>query len=131
MATTIAEYYTDELETWNQHINSYRREMFEMETRLAEIIHRNTIPNIADLVEEQQGRLNKISIKFFQLLDQFQKQKATLKVDSNLIDNTLINAEIEKRQNALRKFMQQSEKKYIDIKHECSSFISDTLRKRK
>jgi hypothetical protein len=102
-----------------------------MEARLAEVIHRNTNPNIADLVEEQQGRLNKISIKFFRLLDQFQKQKAALKQDSNLIDDTLINAEIEKHQNALRKFMQQSEKKYIDIKHECSGFISDTLRKRK
>lgn len=131
MATTIAEYYAAELETWNQHINSYRREMFEMETRLAEIIHRNTIPNIADLVEEQQGKLNKISIKFFQLLDRFQKQKAVLKQDSKLIDDTLINAEIEKHQNALRKFMQRSEKEYIDVKHECSGFISDILRKRK
>ena len=131
MATTIAKYYAEELKTWNHHINSYRREMFEMETRLAEVIHRNTIPNIADLVEEQQGRLNKISIKFFQLLEQFQKQRAALKQDSNLIDDTLINAEVEKHQNALRKFMQQSEKEYIDIKHECSGFISDTLRKRK
>lgn len=131
MATTIAKYYAEELKTWNHHINSYRREMFEMERRLAEVIHRNTIPNIADLVEEQQGRLNKIAIKFFQLLEQFQKQRVALKQDSNLIDDTLINAEVEKHQNALRKFMQQSEKDYIDIKHECSGFISDTLRKRK
>ena len=131
MSTTIAEYYTEELETWNQHINSYRREMFEMETRLAEVIHRNTIPNIADLVEEQQGRLNKVSIRFSRLLDQFQKQKAALKQNSNFIENTLINVEIEKHQNALRKFMQRSEKEYIDIKHECSGFISDILRKRK
>lgn len=131
MATTIAEYYTDELETWNQHINFYRREIFEMETRLAEVIHRNTIPDIAKLVEEQQGRLNKVSIRFSRLLDQFHKQKAALKQNSNFIDNTLINAEIENHQNALRKFMQQSEKKYIDIKHQCSGFISDTLKKRK
>lgn len=131
MATTIAEYYTGELETWNQHINSYRREIFEIEARLAEVIHRNTIPNIANLVEEQQGRLNQISMRLSRLLDQFQTQKAALKQNSNFIDDTLVNAEIEKHQNALRKFMQQSEKKYIDIKHECSGFISDTLRKRK
>lgn len=75
MATTIAKYYAEELKTWNHHINSYRREMFEMERRLAEVIHRNTIPNIADLVEEQQGRLNKIAIKFFSYWNSFKNKE--------------------------------------------------------
>lgn len=131
MASTIAEYFIDEMESWNQHINSYRREMFDMENKLAEVIHRNTIPNIAELVEEQQDKINKISIRFFQLLDQIEKQRSSLKKNSDFIDDALINSEIEKHQNALRKFMQRSEKKYIQIKHDCSNFISDTLKKRK
>lgn len=131
MASRIAEYFTDELETWNQQILSYRREMFEMENRLAEVINRNTIPNIAELVEEQQDKLNTISIRFFQLLDQFEKQKSLLKKNSDFIEDTAMNTETEKHQNALRKFMHHSEKEYIDIKHDCSNFISDTLRNQK
>ena len=131
MASRIAEYFTDELETWNRQILSYRRETFEMENRLTEVIHRNTIPNIAELVEERQDKLNKISIRFFQLLEQFEKQKALLKKNSEFIGATSMNTETKKHQNALRKFMHQSEKEYIDIKHDCSNFISDTLRKQK
>lgn len=131
MASMIAEYFTDEIESWGNQINLYRREMFEAENKLAEVISRNTIPNIAELVEQHQEKLNKISLKFFQLQDQFQKQESLLKSDSDFIDDTMINPHIEKHQNALRKLMQQSEKEYIDIKHDCSNFISDTLKKRK
>lgn len=131
MSTRIAEYFTDELEAWHKNINSYRQEMFEMGNRLAEVIHRNTIPNIAELVEQHQEKLNKIAIKFFQLLDQLKKQEASLKTDRNFIDDTMINAEIEKYQNALHRFMQRSEKEYIDIKHGCSNFLSDTFRKQR
>jgi exonuclease VII large subunit len=129
MPSKIAEYFIDELETWNQNINSYRQQMFKMENKLAEIIQRNTIPNIAELVEEQQQGINKISIRFFQLSDQLEKQRSLLKKNDDVIDDTMISSEIEKHQNALRKFMQQSEKKYIGIKHDCSNFISQTLGK--
>jgi hypothetical protein len=52
-----------------------------------------------------------------------------IKKNDDVIDDTMISSEIEKHQNALRKFMQQSEKKYIGIKHDCSNFISQTLGK--
>jgi hypothetical protein len=129
MGTTIAEYYTDELVEWNRVIGFYNHEMDEFELKLAEVIHRNTIPNIAARVEYEQDKLHEVSGKFYRLQDQIQRQEAALKTNSSFIDDELINAEMEKQQNELRRKMQQAEKEYIEKKHECNNFLSGTLKK--
>jgi hypothetical protein len=131
MATTIAEYYTDELVDWNRLIAFYDHEMHEFELKLAEVIERNTIPQIAAKVEVQQQKLDAVAGKFEILRVDIQQQQASLKTDSTLIDDSLIRAGIEKKQNELRRSMQQIEKEYIDAKYDCYNFLSDTLRKRK
>ena len=131
MATTIAEYYSDELVDWNRMIAFYHHEMDEFEKKLAEVIQRNTIPNIAAKVEKEQHKLDKVSEKFQHLQLQIQLQQSSLKTDSTLIDDSLIKAGIEKQQNDLRRNMQQTEKEYIDTKYACSEFLSETLRKKK
>jgi len=129
MATIIAEYYTDELVEWNRLIAFNNREMDEFKHKLAEVIQRNTIPNIAAKVEEQQDKLNTVSKKFFKLRVQIQQQEAALKTDSILIDDSVINAETEKQQNELRRNMHRIEKEYVDSKYECYNFLSQILRK--
>lgn len=129
MGTTIAEYFTDELVEWNRLIAFYNREMDEFEHKLAEVIQRNTIPNIAVKVENEQDKLNAVSEKFNRLQVQIQQQEAALKTNSTLIDNALINTETEKQQNELRCNMQQTEKEYIDTKYGCYNFLSGTLKK--
>lgn len=131
MATTIAQYYTEELEKWNHQVASYRREMFEMGNDLVEVIRRNTIPGIAAIVKQKQDKLNKISKKIDRLQTWFQKQGVALKTDHRFLDDTLINPETEKLQNELRQLMQRSEKEYIDTKHDCSNFLSDIFKRKK
>ncbi|MGE5106671.1 MAG: hypothetical protein ACM3H8_03950 [Sphingobacteriales bacterium] len=129
MPNTIAVYYTDELMEWKRLITFYNVEMAELENKLAEVIQRNTIPNIAVKVENHQDKLNAASEKFSWLEIQIQQQEAALKTNSTLIDDTLINTETEKRQNELRRNMQQVEKEYIDARYECHNFLSGTLKK--
>lgn len=129
MPNTIAVYYTDELMEWKRLITFYNVEMAELENKLAEVIQRNTIPNIAAKVENHQDKLNAASEKFSWLEVQIQQQEAALKTNSTLIDDTLINTETEKRQNELRRNMQQVEKEYIDARYECHNFLSGTLKK--
>jgi hypothetical protein len=129
MATTIAAYYTDELVEWKRLIAFYNSEMDELELKLAEVIQRNTIPNIAFKVEGQQDKLNIVSEKFYQLQLQIQQQETALKTNSTYIENSAINTETEKRQNGLRRSMQQAEREYVDIKYDCYNFLSGTLKK--
>ncbi|MDP4284312.1 MAG: hypothetical protein Q8891_07810 [Bacteroidota bacterium] len=131
MSTTIAGYYLDELVDWIQLIGFYNREIIQFGNKLAEVIQRNTIPNIAEKVEAQQGRLNEVAVRFGRLHKHIEKQHSKLKVDHTLIDNKLINAETEKRQNELRQEMEQSEKIYVDVKYACYHFLSETLKKQK
>ncbi|MDB5275671.1 hypothetical protein QWZ08_13185 [Ferruginibacter paludis] len=129
MATSIAEHYTDELVDWARLIAFYDQEATEFETKLEEVIQRNSIPNIAAKVEEQQDKLNIVWKKFKGLRRQIQKQVAALKTDSTFIDNTRINTETANKQNELRLYMQQAEREYIDAKYSCSGFLSATLKK--
>jgi hypothetical protein len=129
MATTIAEYYTDELAEWSRLIAFYNQELDEYELRLGEVIQRNTIPHIAARVEHEQDKLNEVSEKFHGLELEIEQQEATLKTDNTFIDDSLIDTETEKQQNGLRRSMQQAEREYVDKKHECNNFLSGTLKK--
>lgn len=131
MATSIAEYYSDELVDWNRQIAFYDQEMHEFELKLAEVIGRNSIPHIAAKVEVQQQKLDAVAGKFESLRVDIQQQQASLKTDSTLIDDSLIRTGMEKQQNELRRSMQQAEKEYIDVKYDCYNFLSETLRKKK
>jgi hypothetical protein len=131
MAATIAGYFSDELVDWNRMIAFYHHEMDEFKKKLAEVIQRNSIPNIAAKVEKEQHKLDNVSEIFHQLQVKIHQQQSSLKTDSTLIDDSLIQAGIEKQQNDLRRNMQQTEKEYIDTKYACSDFLSETLRKKK
>jgi hypothetical protein len=131
MPNTIAEYYKDELIDWNNSILFHNKEMQEMTQKLAEVIRRNSIEGIGEKVEAHQALLNHLSDAFYQLQLSIQEQHASLKTDSRLIDDTLVGGETERRQNDIRRRMQETVKAYVDVKFNCYNFLSGTLRKNK
>lgn len=129
MATTIAQYFTDEMVDWQQSISFYREELNELGQKLFEVIRRNTIVDIAARAGVHQSLLDEISYKFSKLQLEIELQEAKLKTDSTLVDNTLINNETENHQAELRRKMRATEKEFIDVKFECYNFLYRTLKK--
>jgi hypothetical protein len=125
----IAEYYIEELSEWYRVIGFYNSEMNEIESRLTEVIQRNTIPNIAARTEAELNKLNVISGKFNQLLLYIQQQEAALKTDSIVIEDSQIKLETEKMQNQVRHQMREAEKEYLDVKYACNNFLLDIIKK--
>jgi len=131
MPNTIAEYYTDELTDWNDSILHYNTEMDELEQKFGEIIRRNNIEGIAAKVEAHQTLLNRLSDQFYKIQIGIRLQEEALKTDNTLIEDSMISGEIEKQQNELRRKMQAIVSAYIEVKFNCYSFLSETLRKKK
>jgi predicted RND superfamily exporter protein len=130
MATNIAAYYLEELVDWRSNILRYSREMEEFEKRLEEVIRRNSIAGIAEMVEAQQSLLNKVAVKFHSLQAVIRKQESGIKTDSILKDDSSIDTAVEQTQAVLRAKMQKAEKEYIDVKFGCYQFLSGTLKKK-
>lgn len=129
MPTTIAEYYSVELVDWNDSIQHYNEELDNIESRLEEVIRRNSIIGIAEKVEAHQTLINEVSDKLYALLLDFKKQEAAIKKNNTFIDDSLINDEIENKQADLRHQMQVAEKEVIDVKFDCYNFLSGILKK--
>jgi hypothetical protein len=127
MAISIAEHYSDELDNWVQSLNFYNIEMDLIESKLYEIVKRNCIVGIAEKVNSYQVRLSNLSEKFDSLLETIELQEAELKIDGKLVDDFRINYETENQQTELRTKMQDLEKKYVDVKQDCNTFLSETL----
>jgi hypothetical protein len=129
MATNIAEYYTEELIGWTNSIHFYTEEIDQIEEKLAEIIRRNSITDIAEKVEAQQIFLDEVSEKFSRLLFEFKDQEALLKKDGEFKEDNLIDLKTEDTQTDLRRKMKEMEKDYIDVKFNCANFLLGTLKK--
>lgn len=128
MAKTIAEHYTEELENWDQSLKFYATEMDHIESKLYEILRRNSVVGIAEKVNTYQVLLGNLSEKFDDLLESIEEQEAELKTDGQLLEDALINFETEKLQSELRQKMKGVEKKFINVKHDCNSFLTESLK---
>lgn len=128
MAKTIAEHYTEELENWDQSLKFYATEMDHIESKLYEILRRNSVVGIAEKVNTYQVLLGNLSEKFDDLLESIEEQEAELKTDGQLLEDALINFETEKLQSELRQKMKGVEKKFITVKHDCNSFLTESLK---
>ncbi len=129
MATTIASYYADELDLWNESIAFYNEETEELNKKLTEVIRRNSILDIAAKVEVHQLLLSKVSAKFEELQGLFHHQQEELIKNNEPVEDAFINFETEKLQTDLRSRMQETEKEYVDAKFDCYSFLSAILKK--
>jgi ABC-type phosphate transport system auxiliary subunit len=95
---------------------------------LHEIVRRNCIVGIAEKVNTYQVKLSNLSEKFDSLLETIELQEAELKIDGKLIDDFRIDYETENQQTELRTKMQGLEKKYVVVKQDCNTFLSETLK---
>lgn len=130
MPTTLAAYFIEELTDWQRTIAFYTEEMEGLTLKLQEVISRNSIPHIAEKVEEHQSVLNGVAEHFYHLQTQFNQQKAALKSDGALVDDAQIKGETSATQNDLRQHMLQAEKEYIEARTGCWSFLSGLFKNR-
>ena len=128
MAKTIAEHYSEELENWDQSLKFYATEMDHIESKLYEILRRNTVVGLAEKVNSYQMLLGNLSEKFDDLLESIEEQEAELKSDGRLLEDALINFETEKLQSELRQKMEGVEKKFIAVKYDCNNFLTEVLK---
>ena len=103
MPTNIAEYYIEELIGWTNTIHFYTEEIDQMEEKLAEIIRRNSITDLAEKVEAQQIFLDEVSEKFSRLLFKFKDQEALLKKGGEFKEDNLIDPKTEDTKTELRR----------------------------
>ena len=127
MATHIAEHFAEELSGWRGTIDHYQQEMDEIETRLADIVRRNSIKDIAEKVEIHQDLLDAVADDFDMIQVAIRHQEEELIVNDHYIDDDLVREDTERRQQDIRKRMQDAEKAFIDAKYQCREFIARTL----
>lgn len=130
MSTHISAYYSSELGDWNEAIQFYEEEIEGLTRQLAEVVSRNSIIGIAARVETEQDILNRITDGFFRFQAEIGEQSAKLHSDSTYVDDEVVTADIQEKQESLRDRMQQLEKEYVDAKFNCYRFLSDTLKKK-
>jgi len=124
MAATKAGYFVDEITDWKRTIAFHIDEIYGLTVKLAELVQRNSIPNLAAKVEKHQDKLNGLSKKFSTLLLQFRRQEAMLKTDSTLLDDSQIKTETETYQKGIRQMLHDTEKEFIEVKNNCQSFLA-------
>lgn len=128
MDHSIAAYYATELGEWNGLIEFHYREIEAMESKLLEVIQRNSIPGIALKAEAEIARLNKSAGLFRKLQKGIWQQQAALKKDSGLKEDSDLDSKTGIREDTLRSHMKAAEQAYIENKYACYDFLSATLK---
>ncbi len=100
-----------------------------MEDKLNEIIHQNTIPNLADNTERFLNSMDVQRNIFLVIQHLIQQQETRLYKNDNPEENAEITTETKDEQNSIRDKMQSAEKNYIDAKYGCYNFLSGLLNK--
>jgi hypothetical protein len=126
MPTTIAQRYFDELESWNESVKFYILEINHFASKLFEVIRRNSVKGIAEKVNVFQVSLTTLSEELESFSEKIQEQESEIKIDEKLIDDMNISLEADKQQNELRKQMKALDKKFIEEKYACKTFISNS-----
>lgn len=129
MSINLSKQFIDELDGWKESIEFYTETLESIGDRLAEVISRNSIVDIAAKVEVYQIMLDKMIINMKLLTNEIETQVQSIKEDVNLVDDKLITTTISENQKSLRDKIQKSEREYIDVKFECNEFLSTTLKK--
>lgn len=131
MTSSLASYYSNELEEWKDVINLHVQEIEEFEVWLNEVLQHNTVPNLAAQTEHfftsfagQRHRFETLAGQIYGLQDQLVK-------DDEPVGDELITPDIENTHNTLREKMLETEKAFLDLKYSCHKFISDTLGKQR
>lgn len=127
MTTSIAEYYLTELNDWTNSLNFHLEEIEASQERLDEILHLNSVPDLAASVEHYLNQLflsrqNQVSLR-----THIHTQEQKLHKNYTPVGNDLVTEELKKLQKELRTSMHTTEKEYLDIKYACDEFIAQTI----
>ena len=129
MSTHIAEHYAAEMSEWRSSIAFYHQEMEGLEGRLGDLVRRNSIPDIGEKADAHQEMLNTASDRFLMAQVLMSQQEDALRTNGQFIDDGQVKDEIEKKQQEIRRTMQEAEQEFIDAKYKCLDFLSGMLGK--
>lgn len=127
MSNTIAAYYAGELLALDEATSFYTDEILELEAKLTDLLHRDSIPQLAENAEHFLDLLSKQQQQFLLLQQQIQQQQNKLKQDHGLIEDKDFNPKTKLGQDSLRRSMFSCEKEYLEIKYNCLDFLSGII----
>ena len=127
MTTSIAEYYLNELNDWSNLINFHLEEIEESQERLNEILHLNSVPNLAAKVEHYLNQLFLARQTQVSLKNHIHSQEKKLHKENAPVTNDEVTEDLEKYQKELRTARHTAEKEYLDIKYASDEFIAQTV----
>lgn len=127
MTHSISAYYLSELEDWSRAVSFYEEEIEALEDKLEEIIHRNTIPNLAANTEEFLKNFQHQMVQFELLESAIREQENQLAHDDEPDEDQAILPATKMQQTTLRAEMKSAEKNFIETKYHCYEFLSGIL----
>ena len=127
MATSIAEYYTNELDDWKDSIHLNLERISESEERLNEILHFNTIPNLAANVERYLNELFLARQNLLDLDNQVTSLEKKLYNKEAPVRDELVTDELKKLQKSLRESVYKAEKEFLELKYVIDAFIAQVV----
>jgi hypothetical protein len=129
MPTSIAEYYINELNDWEDAIALHTEVIEELEEWLKEVLRNNTVVNLAGKVEHYLNNLFLTKQNLGMLKTKILEGEEKLYTGEIPISNEQITEEIKSQQNEFRKNLYSLERQYLDIKFECEDFLAATVTK--
>jgi hypothetical protein len=127
MTHSISAYYLSELDDWSRAVSFYEEEIEALELKLEEIIHRNTIPNLAANTEVFLKNFQQQMVQFELLESEIREQENLLIHDDEPDEDQAILPATKMQQTTLREQMKAAEKTFIETKYGCYEFLSETL----
>ena len=129
MASSVAEYYINELNDWKDSINFHLDEMNEYEEWLSGIIRKDSIPKLAASIEHYLNELFMSKENFVQTREKISLTESQLLKGMVPLENQEVTDSMKSEQKDLRKKMWQIEKDYLDAKFIWDQFLSDSIEK--
>jgi hypothetical protein len=129
MANSIAEYYINELENWQDSIDLHLEQASGAEALLNEILHYNTVPHLAANVEHY---INQLFVSMQKLMDLDKRiiaAKEKLAIKKAPVNDKLVNDNLIQQQKEIRMDMYKTEKEYLETKYANDDFIAQVIGK--
>ncbi|MBS1741905.1 MAG: hypothetical protein JST81_02615 [Bacteroidetes bacterium] len=127
MNATIATYYINELNNWEEAFDQHLSEIDEITGWLDEVVQSDTVPQLGLKVEHFIGQLKECGQHIESIMHDIETMERTLSNDQSPLDNDAITAELVKKQEALRSNTFTIEKEWLYLRFECSRFLSETV----
>jgi hypothetical protein len=129
MASSVAEYYINELNDWKDSIDFHLDEINQYEEWLSGIINKDSIPKLAGSIEHYLNEIFMSKANFVQTKDKLDLAEKVLLKGMVPLENPQVTDTMKSQQKDLRKNMWQMEKDYLDAKFNWDQFLSDSIEK--